>query len=226
MDETTFTALLPTGTELCWVAASYALGCFTAGWYWTRWRTGSDLRGMGSGTLGARNAGRALGTEGFVVTFVLDAAKGFLAVEGARRLGLRDGAVLAAMLAVLAGHLWPAQLGFRGGKGVVVSVGALLALDPFAIVCLAAVLVTALVVLRRFKVAGFLTIVSGPAAVAAAGRGAFVAAASAAVAAVVLFAHRSDIRDAAAKMRRGGPAAALPADGPGAPLRGEVNADV
>ena len=34
-----------------------------------------------------------------------------------------------AVLAVVAGHVWPVQLRFRGGKGVTTSLGALLVFD-------------------------------------------------------------------------------------------------
>ena len=65
-----------------WILVSYLIGCFTAGYYWMRWRTGQDIRRMGSGSVGARNVGRALGASGFTATFLLDAAKGALAVAG------------------------------------------------------------------------------------------------------------------------------------------------
>src|SRR4030095_2596013 len=32
------------------IAACYCLGCFTSGYYWVRWRTGQDVRQLGSGS--------------------------------------------------------------------------------------------------------------------------------------------------------------------------------
>ena len=61
-----------TGKELTTIFVSYLLGCFTAGYYWVRWRTGQDIRQEGSGNVGARNAGRILGATAFAATLLLD----------------------------------------------------------------------------------------------------------------------------------------------------------
>src|SRR5437667_3775423 len=70
-----------TGKEWLLLAACYSLGCCTVGYYWVRWRTGLDLRFQGSGNLGAKNVGRLLGPSGFLVTLLIDGAKGALAVR-------------------------------------------------------------------------------------------------------------------------------------------------
>ena len=62
------------------VAGSYVLGCFSTGYYLVRQRTGQDIRELGSGSTGARNAGRVLGRNGFLLTMAGDLAKGGLAV--------------------------------------------------------------------------------------------------------------------------------------------------
>ncbi len=106
------------GKELTWIITSYFLGCFTAGYYWTRWRTGRDIRAEGSGSVGARNVGRLLGAPGFLITFLLDFAKGVLAVAGATYFKLGPESIVASVVAVVVGHNWPVQLRFRGGKGI------------------------------------------------------------------------------------------------------------
>jgi glycerol-3-phosphate acyltransferase PlsY len=118
------------------VALAYALGCANAAYYVVRWRDGRDIRTLGSGTAGARNAGRVLGRWAFALVFLLDAAKGGLVVLGARW-WVPEAAPLCAMAAVI-GHVWPAQLGWRGGKGVATAIGVLAALD---VAVLAAVVV-------------------------------------------------------------------------------------
>src|SRR5262245_14041669 len=94
-----------------WVClGSYALGCFTTGYYLMRMRTGRDVRELGSGSVGARNVGRVLGWLGFMVTLLGDFAKGSLAVWATRHFTSDDQLVALSMLAVVAGHVWPAQL--------------------------------------------------------------------------------------------------------------------
>lgn len=110
---------------------SYLLGCFSSAYYLVRWRTGQDVREQGSGNAGATNAGRALGTWAFVVALMGDAGKGALAVWLAGWLTGGDGwAVALAVPAVIVGHIWPVQMGFRGGEGFATAIGALAVLDP------------------------------------------------------------------------------------------------
>jgi len=111
---------------------AYFLGCLATGYYLVRWRTGQDLRELGSGTLGATNTGRILGPAGFLATAMGDVAKGVLAVWVARHFTKNDYLAALAMLAVVAGHVWPAQLRFRGGKGIATSGGVVLAWVPAA----------------------------------------------------------------------------------------------
>ncbi|HTL55582.1 MAG TPA: glycerol-3-phosphate acyltransferase [Candidatus Limnocylindrales bacterium] len=108
---------------------AYLLGCFTTGYYLVRWRTGEDIRQIGSGSVGARNVSRILGWPGFVLTVLGDAGKGALGIWGARHFTTDDRVVALAMLAVVTGHIWPAQLRLRGGKGMATSLGALFIFD-------------------------------------------------------------------------------------------------
>jgi acyl phosphate:glycerol-3-phosphate acyltransferase len=110
---------------------AYLLGCFTSGYYLVRLIARKDIREMGSGSVGARNVSRALGLPGFCMTVSLDFAKGALAVWTARQFFPADDTMVAlGMLAVVVGHIWPAQLRFHGGKGMATCLGALLVYDP------------------------------------------------------------------------------------------------
>lgn len=105
----------------------YLLGAIPFGLLLTRLAGAGDLRAIGSGNIGATNVLRT-GRKGLaVLTLLLDALKGTLAVIVADRFGGQDLAVLAALGAFL-GHLFPVWLGFRGGKGVSTYIGVLLAL--------------------------------------------------------------------------------------------------
>lgn len=119
-----------TPTHFIALLSCYAIGCVVTAWYAVKWRTGADLRTLHSGTTGARNAGRVLGRWGFAIVALLDGLRGLLAMILAAAMGLQDWWLTAAGVAVLAGHLWPAQLGFHGGKGIAVSVGVLVWLLP------------------------------------------------------------------------------------------------
>src|SRR5512133_2320005 len=105
----------------CIALAAYFLGCFTTGYYLIRFRLGQDLRDLGTGTVGARNVGRLLGWQGFLLTVLGDFGKGVVAVWGAWYFTSDVWAMGVAMLAVVVGHIWPAQLHGHGGKGMATS---------------------------------------------------------------------------------------------------------
>ena len=182
-------------SEVVVILGCYAIGCFSPGYWLVRWRTGEDIRRRHSGRTGARNVGRMLGRRGFAVTFALDAAKGALAVGLAAVLGLDGWSLAAAAVAVVVGHIWPAPLRFRGGRGLSPAFGAALALQPPA--ALGALLVAAvtLALTRRVNAAGLIAVAAAPFVAVVAGAPASRLAGVAALAALVLYAHRGMIRD-------------------------------
>ncbi|CAH2031377.1 glycerol-3-phosphate acyltransferase [Trichlorobacter ammonificans] len=109
---------------------AYGLGCFCSGYYLVRAAKGIDIRDTASGNVGSRNVGRLLGPGGFLLTLLGDAGKGMLAVWIAQVLRPDSLLPLAALLAVVAGHIRPVQLGFRGGKGFATLAGGMLVLNP------------------------------------------------------------------------------------------------
>jgi len=173
--------------------AAYALGCFTTGYYLVRWRTGQDIRAVGSGSVGARNVGRVLGRTGFVATMLADFAKGVLAVLGARLCTTDDRLVALAMVMVVAGHLWPVQLQFRGGKGMATSVGALLICDYQLVVAFLICFGVALAVFRKTVIPGLLALACLPFTGLWLGRGAPEVIGTAMLAGLVLLAHRRNL---------------------------------
>lgn len=134
---------------LACLVGAYALGCFGLGYYLVRAQTGRDIREIGSGSSGARNVGRVLGRSGFCVTLLADFAKGALAVGAARHLIGSDILAGVALLAVTVGHIWPVQLGFRGGKGVATSLGGLLIFDWHSALIYAAGFAVLFALMRR-----------------------------------------------------------------------------
>jgi glycerol-3-phosphate acyltransferase PlsY len=180
--------------DLVAIIVAYLLGCIATAYYVVRLRTGQDIRQLGSGNVGGRNAGRVLGRFGFVIVAVGDALKGLLAVLFARYLGVGEWTMALVMLAVLAGHIWPAQLRFRGGKGAATFIGALAGYNLSIALLTAGVFVLLFVLLRSFTLAGLLALVLTPFGMLLLGRPRFEIVTVALPVLLVLFAHRENIR--------------------------------
>jgi len=118
--------------------ASYLAGSIPFGLILTRLAGLGDIRGIGSGNIGATNVLRTGRKDLAALTLLLDAAKGGVMVFVGARIGGPDFAVTAALGAFL-GHLFPVWLTFRGGKGVATYLGCLLAAAPLAGLAFAAV---------------------------------------------------------------------------------------
>lgn len=159
------------------IVVAYVLGSIPFGYLIVRAKQGADIRETGSGGTGATNVSRSAGNVAGLVTLILDALKGVAAVVIAKlvlagtvyvdrgyidaqerilsgqtgRPLLQNAAwwVAAAAIAVIAGHIFPMWLRFRGGKGVATGVGVFLVLAPIA-VALAGVIFVLIVVVTRY----------------------------------------------------------------------------
>jgi glycerol-3-phosphate acyltransferase PlsY len=185
---------LPLPVRLATVTTfGFAVGCLNAGYYLVRARHGADLRAVHSGNAGATNAGRVLGRGGFVLVLLFDAAKGALATAIGLWLADYAGGACGA-LAAIAGHIWPAQLGFRGGKGIATAVGAFAVLEPATTACTVAFALALFAVTRRWSASGLLAVALSPAFVLVLGRPSRAAGAVLLAVLIVLAAHRDDLR--------------------------------
>lgn len=117
-------------TDILAIIVSYLLGCFNTGYYYVRLIHKQDIRTVATGVTGAYNVSRVGGKKGFVITFIGDALKGALAVLLARLLSANDTVLMLCIFMVLAGHIFPVQLKFRGGKGLSTAFGAFLLYNP------------------------------------------------------------------------------------------------
>ncbi len=124
-----------------WTSAAlglgYLLGSIPFGLIFSYVFGAGDVRKIGSGSIGATNVLRTGNYAAAGLTLLFDALKGAAPVLIARHFWGTDAALFAALGAFL-GHLFPVWLGFKGGKGVAVSLGILLALYwPVALLGLA-----------------------------------------------------------------------------------------
>jgi glycerol-3-phosphate acyltransferase PlsY len=132
---------------------AYLLGAIPFGYLLVKWKTGADVRGAGSGNIGATNVLRTTGRAAGVATLLLDIAKGYLAVWIAGRITEQSPWWMsAAALAVMAGHAFPVFLRFQGGKAVASFVGAFLCLTPLALAAMLVVFVAAVAWTRHISV--------------------------------------------------------------------------
>ncbi|PYR68137.1 MAG: acyl-phosphate glycerol 3-phosphate acyltransferase [Acidobacteria bacterium] len=129
------------------IVAGYLLGSIPFALLLTRSR-GVDLRVAGSRNVGAANVLRTTGVMPAVAVMLLDAAKGAAAILAARLLTDNLTVVMTAGLAAIVGHVYPAWLGFRGGKGVAASAGVFVMLAPLATAIAALVFVLTIFVTR------------------------------------------------------------------------------
>ena len=183
-------------TEVVWLAPSaalllgYLLGSIPFGLLLTRLGGAGDLRGIGSGNIGATNVLRT-GRKGLAAaTLLLDVGKGAAAVLIAE--ALWPGTAPLAGLAAFLGHCFPAWLRFNGGKGVATLMGVVLALHWPSAAVYAAVWIALLALLRISSLAGMAAAVSAPVSVAGFGRFDLVLL-FLALALIVLWKHRANI---------------------------------
>jgi glycerol-3-phosphate acyltransferase PlsY len=114
--------------------AAYLLGSIPFGLVLARLFGGKDVRKQGSGNIGATNVARVVGPLAGILTLVLDAAKGAIAVLIAERLSNGSATwMMIAAFAALVGHCYPIWLNFKGGKGVATAAGVFLVLSPLAL---------------------------------------------------------------------------------------------
>jgi glycerol-3-phosphate acyltransferase PlsY len=138
------------------VVIAYLIGSIPFGYLIVRTKGGGDVRQTGSGGTGATNVSRRAGKAAGVLTLLLDASKGAAAVLIAHAIGGGDWVKAAAAIAVIAGHIFPVWLRFRGGKGVATGVGVFLVLAPLALLC-AGVVFVSIVFFTRYVSLGSIT---------------------------------------------------------------------
>lgn len=122
-------------TYLIIIIIAYLFGNISTSYIVGKKFAGVDIRTQGSGNAGSTNVLRTLGKKAGAMTFAGDLLKGLVAVLIARGIAILTGidevtAAYVAVIAVVSGHNWPISLGFKGGKGVATSLGAMIGMNP------------------------------------------------------------------------------------------------
>jgi len=121
----------------------------------------ADPRSFGSGNPGATNVLRTGNKAAAVLTLLGDAAKGWVAMALAAKVGAGGTALAGSAanmgtavaltgLAAFLGHLYPVFLKFKGGKGVATAIGVLIGLDG-GLALAAAVIWLATAIVSRYS---------------------------------------------------------------------------
>jgi len=197
---------------------SYLVGSFPTSLLVARRFAGIDIREHGSGNAGGTNVLRVVGWKAALLVALVDVGKGALAASLVWRLAVPAPPFDAVALSTLAGacavvgHVYPVFAGFRGGKGVGTSAGAMVVVQPLALVCCVPLFAAVAAVSRMVSLASMCAALALPLAVLLVHGPAWVAenpitsAAVTALSIFVVFTHRSNIRRilAGAENRLGG----------------------
>ena len=124
--------------------------------------SGLDVRQVGDKNVGTFNVFRHAGMGAGIATLIAEVGKGALAIVVAKLFSVNEWVVFGAGVSAVIGHNWPVFLHFRGGRGLAVVIGALLALLPVEMLIAAAVSLVVLYTTRSsiwFGVAMFIPLV-------------------------------------------------------------------
>jgi glycerol-3-phosphate acyltransferase PlsY len=204
MQHDTFFMVIGPELLLLILLAAYLLGSIPFGYLIVKLREGRDIRAAGSGNIGAANVTRTAGKAAGILTLLLDAAKGCVAVWLAARLTAGDaGVMIAAALAAIVGHMFTIFLKFKGGKGVATGVGAFLPISWMAVLGALSVWVILVLAFRYVSLGSMLASLSLPILIyflydvppgGAAGSQMIVVLGAAAAAVLIVVKHHENIR--------------------------------
>lgn len=113
------------------ILGAYLLGSVPAAYLAAKWARGIDIRTVGSGNVGAANVLSAGSKRLAIPVTIFDIGKGALTVWVAQLIGLAVWQQVTVGMLVIIGHNWPVFLHFRGGRGVLASLGVITMLCPW-----------------------------------------------------------------------------------------------
>ena len=141
---------------LYWLLA-YLLGSLPFGLWITRLVKNVDIRDAGSGHVTTTNTVRQAGFAAGAAVLLLDISKGFLPLWLAHRAELPAWSMAITTALVVLGHCYPVFANFRGGMGLAVAGGAMLAISPLSFLIIAALLIVLVLIIRHSARAALFT---------------------------------------------------------------------
>ncbi|HOI30604.1 MAG TPA: glycerol-3-phosphate 1-O-acyltransferase PlsY [Melioribacteraceae bacterium] len=157
------------------VVLSYLVGSIPTSIILSKLLKGIDIRQHGSGNAGGTNVFRVLGWKWGVLTIILDAFKGAIAVVLVARLYLDsfpfsnitpfDDFTLVQIIcgiAAVIGHIWTVFAGFKGGKGIATALGFLITLITIDMLLALAVFTLTVTLSRYISLGSMMAAVSLP----------------------------------------------------------------
>jgi glycerol-3-phosphate acyltransferase PlsY len=113
------------------ILEGYLLGSIPTAYLAGKWVKGIDLRRYGSGTVSGSMTWEHIARWVIFPVGIFDILKAAFPTWLGLKLGLGEGAAVAAGLAALMGHNWPLYLGFTGGRGISPFLGTLMVIFPW-----------------------------------------------------------------------------------------------
>jgi len=148
------------------IIIGYLLGNINASYILGKLFKGIDIREKGTANAGAANAVIVMGWKYGIATFLIDALKAAIAVWIVKYItnGNTDLAVLAGVMAMV-GHIYPALMKFKGGKGIASILGLMIGLNGFIAIVLYITIVLGTIISNYLIFGEFLILILFPVSV-------------------------------------------------------------
>ncbi|UCG53953.1 MAG: glycerol-3-phosphate acyltransferase [Dehalococcoidia bacterium] len=111
--------------------SAYLLGSVPFAFLLAKWFYGIDIRQHGTGKIGAANVLRVVSKWLAIPVAVFDIGKGALMVWATQLLGMEVVEQVTVGIFTIIGHNWPIFLRFKGGRGILTSLGVIVMLSPW-----------------------------------------------------------------------------------------------
>ena len=173
---------------------SYLIGSLPFSLIFAKLFKGVDVRQVGTGNVGASNTLISAGKAAGILAALFDLTKGFAVIIMARNFSGSDQIIALCGFLAIVGHDFPIYLKFKGGKGVATTMGALIAINPYAVWAGLGFYIISLLVTRYLILSTLLTVSILPLLLFYLKEDVWYIIFAVAVALLMIFVHREDVR--------------------------------